>query len=578
MPTLEEVLAGESTSEYMYVEGYAVDNNYVDENFVEILDRVIGDTVNNVSAYGEELSQAITFKMARYVDGIDLTATGKLIKIHYELADGTGSDDAPINVKCNDTSILLTWVIPAAATVMASKIQFIVYVIGDNYIFKTLSAPYTINKSLDIGGGLPEPDVSWYTDFVRQMEAYVVQCAGAVTSAAEAKTSATEAKTSAAEAATSAASIVGDVEKAAASATAAKTSETNAKTSETNAKASEDDVAANAAAAKTSETNAKASETAAKTSETNAKTSETAAKTSETNAATSETNAKASETAAKTSETNASTSESNAKTSETNAATSESNAKASETASGLNATSAANSSIVAKASETNAKTSEVNAEESAKKAAQSASSVQGVKYSKSQWYLSTSATEETGGEWVDVMPELTSGTYLWNRTFTDYSDGSTTMSTAVLVTGINALRDAITTEVSRAQAAEQANATAIQNEATTARAAEEANATAITVEETRAKAAEETKSNKPSYIDKTLASSGWNDSIFSFDTDYPFASYDLKVFLSPNATDDQYKAWSKAGVNTGSETVNSIKAFGTIPTVDIPILLKVVEK
>ena len=175
MPTLEEVLAGESTSEYMYVEGYAVDNNYVDENFVEILDRVIGDTVNNVSAYGEELSQAITFKMARYVDGIDLTATGKLIKIHYELADGTGSDDAPINVKCNDTSILLTWVIPAAATVMASKIQFIVYVIGDNYIFKTLSAPYTINKSLDIGGGLPEPDVSWYTDFVRQMEAYVAQ-------------------------------------------------------------------------------------------------------------------------------------------------------------------------------------------------------------------------------------------------------------------------------------------------------------------------------------------------------------------------------------------------------------------
>lgn len=131
---------------------------------------------------------------------------------------------------------------------------------------------------------------------------------------------------------------------------------------------------------------------------------------------------------------------------------------------------------------------------------------------------------------------------------------------------------------SRAQAAEQANATAIQNEATTARAAEEANATAITVEETRAKAAEKTKSNKPSYIDKTLASSGWNDSIFSFDTDYPFASYDLKVFLSPNATDDQYKAWSKAGVNTGSETVNSIKAFGTIPTVDIPILLKVVEK
>ena len=214
----------------------------------------------------------------------------------------------------------------------------------------------------------------------------------------------------------------------------------------------------------------------------------------------------------------------------------------------------------AKESETAAKTSEVNADASAKAAAQAASSVRGVKYSKSQWYLSTSATEETGGKWVDTMPELTAGKYLWNRTFTDYSDGSSTTSVAVVVTGIDALRDAIADEVTRAQTAEKDNATA------------------ITTEENRAKAAEGIKANKPSYVDKILASSGWSDGVFSFDTDYPFASYDLKVFLSPNATDEQYKAWSKAGVNTGSETANSIKAFGTIPTVDIPILLKVVEK
>ena len=382
--------------------------------------------------------------------------------------------------------------------------------------------------------------------------------------------------------------------------TIVKTSETNAKASETAAKTSETNAAA-------SESNAKASETAAKTSETNAGNSATeaesyakggtgtrtgedtdnskwyseqaakslgsidtakdeavqaasAAKTSETNAKASETAAKTSETNAKTSETNAKASEAAAKTSETNAKTSESNANSSETASGLNATSAANSASAAKTSETNAKTSEVNADASAKAAAQAASSVQGVKYSKSQWYLSTSATEETGGKWVDTMPELTAGKYLWNRTFTDYSDGSSTTSVAVVVTGIDALRDAIADEVTRAQTAEKDNATA------------------ITTEENRAKAAEGIKANKPSYVDKILASSGWSDGIFSFDTDYPFASYDLKVFLSPNATDEQYKAWSKAGVNTGSETANSIKAFGTIPTVDIPILLKVVEK
>lgn len=173
MATLAEVLAETSTVEYSYVDGYEVNEKYIDENVVEVSDRVIGDVNGNVSTYGEEKSQAITFRMSRFFDGIDITETGKLIKIHYELADGTGSDDAPVNVKRNDTHVILTWIIPAAATVTPSEIHFIIYVIGDGYIFKTLSKPYTINATLDIGGGLPEPDESWYVDFLRRMEAAI---------------------------------------------------------------------------------------------------------------------------------------------------------------------------------------------------------------------------------------------------------------------------------------------------------------------------------------------------------------------------------------------------------------------
>ena len=45
---------------------------------------------------------------------------------------------------------------------------------------------------------------------------------------------------------------------------------------------------------------------------------------------------------------------------------------------------------------------------------------------KTQYYLSTSSSQTTGGSWTDAMPSWVSGTYVWTRTVTtkNYADGS----------------------------------------------------------------------------------------------------------------------------------------------------------
>ena len=46
-----------------------------------------------------------------------------------------------------------------------------------------------------------------------------------------------------------------------------------------------------------------------------------------------------------------------------------------------------------------------------------------------QYYLSTSSTEMTGGEWVRTLPEWTTGKYLWSRWCTEWSEPNPTLLT-----------------------------------------------------------------------------------------------------------------------------------------------------
>lgn len=82
---------------------------------------------------------------------------------------------------------------------------------------------------------------------------------------------------------------------------------------------------------------------------------------------------------------------------------------------------------------------------------------------------------------------------------------------------------------------------------------------------------------KPTITTATLLTSGWNDGAYSFETDYPVENYNLEVALDSTATTEQAEAFNGAQI-VGSATTNVVKAYGIVPTVDIPIILKVVTK
>lgn len=85
------------------------------------------------------------------------------------------------------------------------------------------------------------------------------------------------------------------------------------------------------------------------------------------------------------------------------------------------------------------------------------------------------------------------------------------------------------------------------------------------------------KANKPSVVEATLSASGWNGNTYSFENDYPIAIYDIEIALNSTATVAQAEAFNSAQL-VGSVTTNVVTAFGDIPTVDIPIIIKAVAK
>lgn len=91
---------------------------------------------------------------------------------------------------------------------------------------------------------------------------------------------------------------------------------------------------------------------------------------------------------------------------------------------------------------------------------------------------------------------------------------------------------------------------------------------------------DDNKGSKTTVTTATLAAASWsNAGVYSaLQTNYPAASYDLEI--EPNGdsiTTAQMEAWSAAQM-VGSATTNTIKALGTVPTVDIPIILKYTPK
>lgn len=84
------------------------------------------------------------------------------------------------------------------------------------------------------------------------------------------------------------------------------------------------------------------------------------------------------------------------------------------------------------------------------------------------------------------------------------------------------------------------------------------------------------KENKATIVAGTMLASGWSNGLYSFENTYPVSQYNIEIALDNTATLDQVNAFNNANI-VGSASTNTVKAYGTVPSVDIPIIVKAVS-
>lgn len=207
MATVDEILTKQA-----YAAGdetWTKDNNYpsytmyAEPEYVPVTNKRIADFNDQVSVKGEQNAQFVGFQLPRYDDAMDLSTQN--LYIHYQTVYG-GSDGVPCNVSWSDNYVRMCWMIPGQATQQPEAIQMMIYAtgtnsVGDRTVWKTLPATYTIHDGLEIGGGIPEPDQSWYEQFVQQMEGKVSTAQGYANDAQASKVAAAGSATAAAQSA-----------------------------------------------------------------------------------------------------------------------------------------------------------------------------------------------------------------------------------------------------------------------------------------------------------------------------------------------------------------------------------------
>lgn len=76
---------------------------------------------------------------------------------------------------------------------------------------------------------------------------------------------------------------------------------------------------------------------------------------------------------------------------------------------------------------------------------------------------------------------------------------------------------------------------------------------------------------------KTMSASGWSSGVYSFETDFPNATYNIQVDLYEDCSSAQISAFQNATI-VGSVTNNRVKATGTVPSIDIPVMVTATTK
>ena len=189
-------LAASVTEEFTKSDKYLWYEEYEDDN-ISTVDNSKTVSVNKtqINLTQESNSQYIPFEMNRYYDGVDLMNMN--LFIHYVNAGGYEDLASVINVSYSLSKIRFAWLVSKNATSKKGTLNFEIHAIGvnskgDEYIWKTSpNGELNVLQSLE-GDGVVEPDSSWITSFLTQVNEKVAEAQGY---AQEAETSAQNAET-----------------------------------------------------------------------------------------------------------------------------------------------------------------------------------------------------------------------------------------------------------------------------------------------------------------------------------------------------------------------------------------------
>lgn len=119
---------------------------------------------------GEQNSSLITFQIARYYDGIDLSK--KKIKIIYKNANGIyeSTDEEICNVKYSRDNLKFSWIVPANATQASKNIAYICF-LSDDYLFKTKSFTFAVESSF-APDETTAPSQNWFLTMETKIAAF----------------------------------------------------------------------------------------------------------------------------------------------------------------------------------------------------------------------------------------------------------------------------------------------------------------------------------------------------------------------------------------------------------------------
>lgn len=177
--TLEKLFVEENSNHTYHTD--VIDQNV--PSVINVRKRTITINTDEIIAIQDDNhSQILSFRMDRYIDGIDVAE--KVIAIKFENADG----DSDLSVTCNhtytDTEVWFGWLINNKVTIASGMVGFAVEVLGylddgSFYVWSTLPSLFKVEAGFRLTGEILQPYPSWFQSWLiesdnnlRQMAEY----------------------------------------------------------------------------------------------------------------------------------------------------------------------------------------------------------------------------------------------------------------------------------------------------------------------------------------------------------------------------------------------------------------------